>query len=103
MLFPCPIMPVCVNITSTQYRLHIIATLLDALSIGTRTIFFWSASRQLMTSIYFRIGLDLDGLILVLSFRIFLSTFVKIADFQGIKDSSDIFLSDNNFPFSQIV
>ena len=56
-----------------------------------------------MTSICFRIGLDLDGLILVLSFRIFLSTFVKIADFQGIKDSSDIFLSDNNFPFSQIV
>ena len=45
----------------------------------------------------FRKGLDLDGLILVLSFELFWSTFVKMADFQGIKDSSDIFLLGNNF------
>ena len=51
-----------------------------------------------MTSICFRIGFDSNGLILVLSFEIFLSTFVKMADFQGIKDSPDIFLSDNNLP-----
>ena len=50
-----------------------------------------------MKSICFRIGLDLDGLILVLSFDIFLSTFIKMVDFQGNKDSSDILLSDNNF------
>ena len=60
------------------------------------------ASRQLMTSIYFRVGLDLDGLILVLSFEIFLPTFVKMGDFQGIKDSSDIFLSDKNFPLIRL-
>ena len=56
-----------------------------------------------MTSIYFRIELDLDGLILVFSFQIFLSTFVKMADFQGIKDSSDNFLSDITFSFYQTV
>ena len=50
-----------------------------------------------MTSIFFRIGLELNGSILVLSFEIILSIFVKIEDFQGIKDSSDIFLLDNNF------
>ena len=43
-----------------------------------------------MTSICFRIGLNLDVLILVLSFEIFLSTYVEMADFQGVKDSSDI-------------
>ena len=32
-----------------------------------------------------------------------LSTFVKMADFQGIKDSSDMFLSDNNFPKPRLV
>ena len=50
-----------------------------------------------MTSICIRIGLDLDDLIQVLSFEFFLSTFAKIADCQVIKDSSNIFLSDNNF------
>ena len=50
-----------------------------------------------MTSICFRIGLDLDDLIQVLSFEFFLSTFAKTADCQVIKDSSNIFLSDNNF------
>ena len=49
-----------------------------------------------MMSIYFRIGLNLGGLILVLDFEIILSIFVKMTDFQGIKDSSDILLSDNN-------
>ena len=55
-----------------------------------------------MTSICFRIGFDFDGLILVLSFESFLSTFVKMADFQAIKDSSDIFLSDKNFPLVRL-
>ena len=59
--------------------------------------FYQSASRQLVMSICFRIGLDFDGLILVLSFENFLSTFFKMAEFQGIKGSSDIFLSYNNF------
>ena len=49
------------------------ATLLDALSIRT------------------------SGLILVLSFQ-FLLTFFKMADFQGINDSTGIFLSAGNFP-----
>ena len=75
-----------------------LATLLDTLSIGTRINVFWSASRQFTKSIYFRIGLDLDGLVPVLSFEIFLSTFVKMADFQCIKNSSDISLSNSNFP-----
>ena len=35
---------------------------------------FWIDLRQVMTSICFRIGLDLDQLILVLSFETFLST-----------------------------
>ena len=50
-----------------------------------------------MTSICFRIELDLNSLIMVLSVETFLSAFVKMEDFQGIKDSSDIFLSDNSF------
>ena len=32
---------------------------------------FWSASRKFLTSICFRIGLDIDSLILVLNFDIF--------------------------------
>ena len=52
---------------------------------------------QLMTSNCFRIGLNLDGLVLVLSFEIFSLTFVKMTDFQGINHFSDIFLSDNYF------
>ena len=54
-----------------------------------------------MTSICFRIRLDIDGIILVSSFEVSLSTFVKMADFHAIKDSSDIFLPDNNFPLIQ--
>ena len=54
-----------------------------------------------MTSIYFRIRLDTDGIILILSFEVSLSTFIKMADFHGIKDSSDIFLPNNNFPLIQ--
>ena len=69
--------------------LHVIAALLDALTIGTI---------ELMTSICFSIGLVSDGFILVLSFDIFLSAFAKMTDFQGNKDSSDIFLSDDRFP-----
>ena len=61
--------------------------------------YFWSTSRQLMTEICFRIGLDIDGLTLVLRFEIFLSTFVKMADFQGLRNSSDILLICNNFQF----
>ena len=82
------------NAYFVQYYFNIIPftynSYLDALSIGTRINFFLSASRQLMTSICFRIGLNLDVLILVLSFEIFLSTYVEMADFQGVKDSSDI-------------
>ena len=51
------------NITPFMYNSN-----MDALSIGTRINFFWTASRHLMTSICFRIGLDLDVLVLVLSF-----------------------------------
>ena len=77
---------------------------MDALSIGARAKSFWSASRQPLTSICFKIELDLDGLILVLIFEIFLSTFVEMAHLQGIKDSSDIFLSDTlDFFYKQLV
>ena len=55
-----------------------------------------------MTSICFGIKLDLDGLILVLSLEIFWSTFVKMVGFQSIKDSSDIFSSDINFPLIRL-
>ena len=74
------------------------AILLDALSIETRTNCFLGASRQLIMSNFFKLGLVLNDLILVLSFENFLSTFTKMADYHGIKDSLDIFLSDNNFP-----
>ena len=50
----------------------------------------------------FRIGLGLDSLILVLPFEIFLLTFVKMADPQGIKDSFVIFLSDSNFHLTKL-
>ena len=40
---------------------------------------------------YFRIGLDLDGLILDVRFKHFFSNFVKIADFEQ-EDFMDIFL-----------
>ena len=55
-----------------------------------------------MTSICFGIKLDLDGLILVLSLEIFWSTFAKMVGFQSIKDSSDIFSSDINFPLIRL-
>lgn len=67
--------------------IYIIATL-DSLSIGLRTNFFWSASRQVIMSICARIGLDFHGLMLVLSFYS-LSTFLKMVDFQGRRYSSD--------------
>ena len=63
---------------------------------------FWSASRHLMTLSRFRVGLNLDGLFLVLSFQTFFQPLFKMADFQGIKDSSDIFLSYNNFPLIRL-
>ena len=55
-----------------------------------------------MTSIYFRRELDLNSLTLVLKFEIFLSTFVEMADSQSIKDSTDIFLSTDNFPLMRL-
>ena len=74
---------------------------MDALSKGARAKFFWSASRQPLTSICFKIELDLDGLILVLIFEFFLSIFVEMAHLQGIKD---IFLSDTlDFFYKQLV
>ena len=58
-----------------QYHFNIIPVtcirLLDALSVETRTNFFGNALRQLMTSICFKIGLDLARLILILSFKFF--------------------------------
>ena len=39
-----------------------------------------------------------DKLDLVFSFEVFFSTFVKMADFQVIKNSSDISLFDSNCP-----
>ena len=78
----------------------------DAFTIRTRKNIFWSVLKQFMSNlnnsaqsiiICFTIGLDLDGLILVLSFEIFLSTFVKIADFQDIEGFTDIFLLADNF------
>ena len=71
--------------------------MLDALSIGKTTNFFWKASRQLMTSICFRTRLGLDGLILVLRCEVFLLTVVNKADFQGIRDSADIFYQITTF------
>ena len=84
-----------------QYHFNIIPFTYNSNIVGcftnrSKNKLFMSASRQLMTSICFRIGLDLDVLIPVLSFEVSWSTFHKMADFQGIKDSSDIFLSDNN-------
>ena len=71
------------NIASTLYRLHVMATLLDAWSICT--------SKQLITLICFRIRFALDDLILVLSFDFFCQSLS--ADFQGIKNSTDVFIS----------
>ena len=77
-----------------------------AFSIGTRKNIFWSVLKQFTSNlnnstqsiiICFTIGLDLDSLILVLSFEIFLSTFVKIADFQEFEGFADIFLLAENF------
>ena len=53
-----------------------------------------------MTSTCFRTGFT--GFNSSLKFEIFLSNFGKMADFQGIKDSSDIFLSGNSFPLIRL-
>ena len=50
-----------------------IATLLDALSKGQEQTLF-----QGQTSVRFRIRLNLDGFILVLSFEIFCQTLLKL-------------------------
>ena len=76
------------------------ATLLDALSIGTRTNFFLECSRQLMTLICFRIELDFDNFNIKL--EIFLSTFIITADVQSIDDSTDIVSSATNFPLMRL-
>ena len=60
-----------------------------------------------MTSICFRTSLDIDSLILVLSSeycfcQYLLKSALKMAGWQGIKDSSDMFLSDNNSPTIKI-
>ena len=55
---------------------YIIPTFLDALSIATRTN-LWALLRQFMASMCFRLRLDLDGLILVLSFHIFCQPLLK--------------------------
>ena len=74
MLFPCPVTLISFNITSASYRT------IYFINRKKRKL-FWSGSTQLVMLICFRIGLDFDGSILVLSVEIILSTFVKIADF----------------------
>ena len=54
----------------------IIPTFLDALSIATTTN-LWALLRQFMASMCFRLRLNLDGLILVLSFHIFCQPLLK--------------------------
>ena len=68
------------------------ATLLGALSIGTRTNFVWSALRQLKTSICVRMGWDLDGLVLVLSFEFFCQPFLKLQTFKVLRILQILFL-----------
>ena len=80
------------NIIPFTYNSNIAGCLIQ---LQIRANPFWSTSGQLMKSIYFRISLGLDGLILVWSSDEFSSTFVKMANFQSIKNSWDIFLSDN--------
>ena len=60
-----------------QYHFNIIpltcnSNIVEWLINRTRKRFFWSALRQLMTSIYSRLGLNLDDFILVFSFETFL-------------------------------
>ena len=56
---------------------NFLRSMMDALSIATRTNISWSALRQFITLICFKIGLDLDGIILALSFRIFCQPWLK--------------------------
>ena len=51
----------------------------------------WGASKQLLTSICYGIGLNVNVLVLVLSSESFMLTFIKVADLQGIEDFTDIF------------
>lgn len=65
------------NVYFIQYHFNIIPLTCNSNIVGwlinrTRKRFFWSALRQLMTSIYSRLGLNLDGFILVFSFETFL-------------------------------
>ena len=48
-------------------------------------------------------GLDLDCFNLVFKLEIFWSNFSKIEDFQGLKDCSVMFLSDNIFPLMRLL
>ena len=63
------------------------ATFLLALSTGTKKNLFLECFKT--THDLYRKSLDLDSLILLLSFEIFFSTFVKLVDFQGFIDSTD--------------
>ena len=65
------------NVYFIQYHFNIIpltcnSNIVEWLINRTRKRFFWSALRQLMTSIYSRLGLNLDDFILVFSFETFL-------------------------------
>ena len=68
------------NNTSKSHRLHITYNnnIVGYFMKIQNKIFLWCASIQLMASICFRIGLEIDGLILVLRFEILLSNFAKI-------------------------
>ena len=67
---------------SSKYE-HFLRSVMDALSIATRTS--WSALRQFITLICFKIGLDLDSIILALSFRIFCQPWWKWQTSQELK------------------
>ena len=93
------------NVYFIHYHFNIIPFKCNSNIVGCfinrrRKNLFWSTSRQIMMSISFK--MILHNLILVFSFETFFSTFVKMTDFQGVKDFSDIFLSDNNFPLTRL-
>ena len=101
-MFPHPLAPIFLSITSTYYLWHIISTLFDAFFVGIKPNIFWVFLRRLLTSICFRARLGFDSLILVLSLENFLSTFVKMADSWGIKNSTDIILLADNFSLMRL-
>ena len=77
-------------------------TLLGAVSVGTRKNFLFKCLRTTygLSLLQNRIGPRQFNFNCRL--EIFLSTFVKMTDFQSIKDSTDIFSSAKNFPLMRL-